>query len=94
MGRSLSQSYYSSAEYNRRERELEKEKNDRISSARRELAAKIVMALVDKIVADIVRPGPLPEERECYEMAGELRAAVPGLEELAKKIIDVEDGVE
>lgn len=94
MGHSLSQSYYSSAEYNRKVRELEKQENDRVAGARRELAAKIVMAMVDKIVADIVRPGPLPEERECYEMAGELRAAVPELEELAKKIIDVEDGVE
>lgn len=83
-------SYFSCAEA-RKEREAVE---DRVSAERRKLAAKIVMAVVDKIVADIVRPGPNPEERECYEMAGELRAVVPDLEAIAKKIIDVEDGVE
>lgn len=66
----------------------------RIAAARREVAAKIVMSVVDKIVLEIVRPGPKPEERECYVMAGELRAIVPELEELAKQIIDVNDGVD
>lgn len=66
----------------------------RRSDARRKVAAKIVMAVVDKIVADIVRPGPAPEERECYEMAGEVRAIVPDLEEIAKRILDVNDGVD
>jgi hypothetical protein len=66
----------------------------RIEDGRRKIAAKIVMAVVDKIVKDIVRPGPDPEERECYEMAGEVRAIVPELEKLAKRIIDAEDGVE
>lgn len=66
----------------------------RIRDERRRIAAKIVMAVVDKIVAEIIRPGPAPEERECYEMAGELRALIPELETLAKNIIDVNDGVE
>jgi len=66
----------------------------RIDDARKKLAAKIVMAAIDKIVNEIIRPGPKPEERECYEMAGELRALIPDLEILAKQIIDVEDGVE
>lgn len=70
------------------------DENARVTDERRKLAAKIVMAVVDKIVADIVRPGPVPEERECYEMAGEVRAIIPDLEKLAKKIIDVNDGVE
>lgn len=62
--------------------------------ARRRFAAKIVMAITDKLVAEIVRPGPNPEERECYEMAGEFRAAVPSLEELVLQIINAENGVE
>lgn len=66
----------------------------RIEDARKKIAAKIVMAAIDKIVNEIIRPGPKPEERECYEMAGELRALIPDLEILAKQIIDVEDGVE
>jgi len=52
-----------------------------------------VMAITDKIVNEIIRPGPKPEERECYEMAGETRALNPELEELVKQIIDVNDGV-
>jgi hypothetical protein len=66
----------------------------RIANDRKKLAAKIIMAVVDKIVLEIVRPGPKPEERECYEMAGELRDIIPDLEALAKQIIDVNDGVE
>lgn len=61
-----------------------------LDDARRKFAAKIVMAVVDKIVTDIVRPGPVPEERECYEMAGEVRALVPDLEVLVAKIIENE----
>jgi hypothetical protein len=52
------------------------------------------MAVVDKIVKDIVRPGPDPEERECYEVAGEVRAIVPDLEKLVLRIIDAENDVE
>jgi hypothetical protein len=73
---------------------LADEKEANIANARRKIAAKIVMTIVDKIVKDIVRPGPMPEERECYEMAGEVRALVPDLEELVKRIIDAENGVE
>jgi hypothetical protein len=80
--------------YNRKIQESSAREAARIETARRELAAKIVMAVVDKIVNEIVRPGPKPEERECYEMAGELRASSAELEELAKQIIDVNDGVE
>lgn len=66
----------------------------RVEDERKKLAAKIVMAVVDKIVNEIVRPGPKPEERECYEVAGELRAIVPELEALTKRVIDQNDGVE
>lgn len=61
---------------------------------RQELAAKIAIAVVDRIVADIIRPGPKPEERECYVMAEELRAIKPEIEALTRQIIDVNDGVE
>ena len=65
----------------------------RVEDERRKAAAKIVMTVIDKVVTEIVRPGPVPEERECYEMAGELRALVPDLEALVKRIIDDTDGV-
>lgn len=78
-----------------REAAVQRNANDaRIEDVRRRVAAKIVMALVDKVVADIIRPGPSPEERECYEMAGEVRAIVPDLEELVTRIFNTEDGVE
>lgn len=85
----------------REKREYAKEWADRdkadkaeVARKRRELAAKIVMAVTDQIVNQIIRPGPKPEERECYEMAGELRATIPELEKLATKIINVNRGVE
>jgi hypothetical protein len=37
------------------------------------LAGKITTVVIDQIVKDIIRPGPAPEERECYDMAKELR---------------------
>ena len=90
-------SYFASARERAVDERERKQRNDqeaaRIEDERRKVAAKIVMAIVDKIVADIVRPGPVPEERECYEMAGELRTLVPDLEALVKRIIDNTDGV-
>jgi hypothetical protein len=65
----------------------------RIAAERERLAAKIVMAVVDRIITKVVRPGPVPEERECYDMAGELRAETGDLEALVKAIIDVNKGV-
>lgn len=92
----MGQSYFSSAE-DRRQYEAERRLQADIRAAelegrRRKFAAKIVMTVVDKIITDIVRPGPAPEERECYEMAGEVRALVPDLETLVVKIIENEDG--
>jgi hypothetical protein len=81
-------------EHKREAREARLVVENLIANKRRELAAKIIMVTVDRIVAQIIRPGPKPEERECYVMAGELRAIVPDLEELAKQVIDVNDGVE
>jgi hypothetical protein len=91
-------SYFASNEERQAAQQMAQRQRDqeaaRIADQRRQLAAKIIMATVDKIVNEIVRPGPKPEERECYEMAGELRALVPELENLAAEIIDVNDGVD
>lgn len=94
MGHSYFASKTERAEYERWGQERRDQEAARKDEMRRELAAKIVMVAVDRIVAEIIRPGPKPEERECYVMAGELRAIVPELEELAKRIIDVNNGVE
>lgn len=53
------------------------------------LADKIVLALVDRISADIIRPGPKPEERECYVMAEELRKHSPKLTKLVTAILRI-----
>lgn len=60
-----------------------------VARTRIAIADKVVMAVIDKLIADIVRPGPTPEERECYEMAQEIRDMVPELTELVEKIIKV-----
>ena len=54
------------------------------------LADKIVMAVVDEIANAIIRPGPKPEERECYVMAQELRDHTAPLKELVAAILKVE----
>ena len=69
-------------------------KQARIAAARQRLAAKIVMVVVDNVVSKIIRPGPVAEERECYDMAGELRDFAPELMEMVKSILDVNNGVE
>lgn len=90
----MGQSYFASAKERREYETNNRQRADQAEASaekkRREFAAKIVMAVVDKIVADIIRPGPAPEERECYEMAGEVRAIVPDLETLVTKIIEIE----
>ncbi len=63
----------------------------RVTSERMELAAKIILAVVDKISNDIIRPGPKPEERECYIMAQELRNHSSELQELVSNILEVEE---
>lgn len=61
------------------------------AAERMELADKIVMAVVDRIAADIIRPGPKPEERECYVMAQELRDHTEHLRDLVVAILKIED---
>jgi hypothetical protein len=61
----------------------------RENARRMALADKIVMAVVDKIAADIIRPGPVAEERECYVMAQELREHTAPLVKLVTHILRV-----
>lgn len=63
----------------------------RANAKRMALADKIVMAVVDRIAADIIRPGPKPEERECYVMAQELRDHTAHLSELVSAILKIEN---
>jgi hypothetical protein len=51
------------------------------------LAEKIATAVVDRINAEIIRPGPKPEERECYIVAQELRDLTPQLTGLISLIL-------
>jgi hypothetical protein len=55
------------------------------------LAKKIVLAVVDRISNDIIRPGPKPEERECYVMAEELREHSNDLHKLVAEILKIEE---
>lgn len=59
--------------------------------ARNALAAKIVMVVTDQIVRDIIRPGPVAEERECYDMAQELRDHDVALKRLVASVLKVSD---
>lgn len=75
---------------NRQAAEYRKEITERMDAKRLAVADKIIMALTDMICSDLIRPGPKPEERECYVMAQELRDMRNELADLVKKIIDVE----
>ena len=63
----------------------------RENTRRMALADKIVMAVVDEIANAIVRPGPKPEERECYVMAQELRDHSGSLKNLVAAILKVDE---
>lgn len=62
----------------------------RVNKHRMEVADKIVMAVVDRICLDIIRPGPTPAERECYVVAQELRDHAPHLRELVTAILKID----
>jgi hypothetical protein len=73
------------------ERKWEAEHRKEVKAKRMALADKIVMAVVDKIAGDIIRPGPKPEERECYVMAQELRDKSKELALLVSAILKIEE---
>jgi hypothetical protein len=90
MGRSFSNQYD--------KREYEREQSARLLAQtiaerekRMKLADKITMVLVDRINQVVVRPGPDPEERECYDMAQEIRDISPDLAALVEKILKVSE---
>ena len=61
--------------------------NQRLEKIRR-FAMKCTTIAVDNIVTEIVRPGPKPEERECYDVANEIREFSPIIiQEIMKAII-------
>lgn len=74
------------------ERARAREEAARAQGARRQLAEKIVMIAIDQVVAHIIRPGPVAEERECYDMAKELRDFGPELVETVIDQINVNKG--
>jgi len=61
------------------------------TKARKKLADKIVTVCIDATVNQIIRPGPKPEERECYEMANELRAFKNQMVELVAQVLRVSE---
>jgi hypothetical protein len=64
---------------------------ERKNEERMKLADKIAMVLVDRINQVVVRPGPDPEERECYDMAKEIRDLSPELAVLVAKVLKVNE---
>lgn len=64
-------------------------RRDKAERDRADLAKRIAIAVVDKICTDIIRPGPKPEERECYVMAEELRYIKPDIESLVAAVLAV-----
>ncbi len=87
----MGSSYDNSRRAQEAQRKYEEEPAKEIVASRMALADKIVMAIIDKIAADIIRPGPKPEERECYVMAKELRDTSPALAILVADILKIEE---
>ena len=56
------------------------------------VAAKIAMVTIDTIVRIVIRPGPVAEERECYEMAQEVRDNDERLTNLILDVLNVSVG--
>jgi hypothetical protein len=76
-------------EHAREEREREATATKRRDGIRQKLADRIVNVCIDTTVSQIIRPGPKPEERECYEVANELRAIKGQLVELVAEILRI-----
>jgi hypothetical protein len=63
-----------------------------LQAQRMALADKITMVIVDEVAGAIIRPGPKPEERECYVMAQELRDHAARIKELVAAVLAVDAG--
>jgi hypothetical protein len=83
----MGSSGYSLAEQRRSEAHWKGEQ----TKARRRLASKIVTVCIDATVNQIIRPGPKPEERECYDMADELRAIKDKMIDLVADVLRVSE---
>lgn len=78
---------YTKEEIEENKKRIAEEKTVRKSEIER-MAMKLATIAVDNIVADIIRPGPKPEERECYDVANEIRDHKEKIiSEMAKAII-------
>lgn len=69
-----------------------REYKEQVESRRMALANKIAMVVIDHISAAIIRPGPKPEERECYIVAQELRDATSEITRRIAEVLDTELG--
>lgn len=58
---------------------------------REALAIKIAEIVVDRVNAEIIRPGPETEERECYDVARELRAFTAELAVTVYRMLEVHE---
>lgn len=90
----MGMSYAARAEMRQREERAVRDRQklieaDRAEKALHDLAAKITMIVIDEINRVIVRPGPVAEERECYEMAQEVRDHDEQLTNLVADIIRI-----
>lgn len=71
----MGRSYDSRAERLADERRIriELDAQEKIDKPYIEVAERVAMVVIDQINNVIVRPGPVAEERECYQMAQEVR---------------------
>lgn len=65
------------------------EAQEKIDKPYNEVAARISMVVIDEINRVIVRPGPCAEERECYQMAQEIRDRDERLTELIASVLKI-----
>ena len=73
-------------------RKRDEEIEAKVVAERMALADKITMVIVDEVAGAIIRPGPKPEERECYVMAQELRDHAARIKELVAAVLAVDAG--
>ncbi len=80
--------YHNRADRLKHEAELRDARKE-IDERRNNLAARIAMVVIDHVVSIVVRPGPMAEERECYEMAQEIRDRDESLTNLISDILKI-----
>lgn len=77
--------------HNRQMGALQGQRTKLQNQARRRLADRIVNVCIDTTVNQIIRPGPKPEERECYEMANELRELKTQMIDLVTEVLRISE---